>query len=101
MCQIFTNLKNWFQQIFFPDEEEFIRRYIESMHTRKLTPEEKEHLYAILEGREEQNRVKLIKQKVKNNIFKDGIYKKDLGTMTNGTCAKVFFANKYIYMVFD
>ena len=29
MCQIFTNLKNWFQQIFFPDEEEFIRRYIE------------------------------------------------------------------------
>lgn len=37
----------------FPDEEEFIRRYIESMHTRKLTPEEKEHLYAILEGREE------------------------------------------------
>lgn len=53
MCQIFTNLKNWFQQIFFPDEEEFIRRYIESMHTRKLTPEEKGHLYAILEGREE------------------------------------------------
>lgn len=53
MYQIFTNLKNWFQQIIFPDEEEFMKRYIESMHMRKLTPEEKEHLYAILEGREE------------------------------------------------
>ena len=52
MRKFFRNLKILWNKIFFPDEEELLRRFFASIRPCNLTEEEKEDLYAILEDRE-------------------------------------------------